>query len=361
MSYPVTRPKPPSQISPAKTSLREVPPAPGQPQRWLAQILRDRIVQIGIAAWILLSALILLLAHGTVPFDQPALAGVPYSLRVWGEILGPVYALILIAVIFALTHGRTVDIAVQVPEKSVARRETIAVLVYGTVVLIVGQFVGRWLGIHGLGLHLSGSMFGLSEQVAPREVYAWSIYNFIFYALIPYCAFRWRGYSNQQLCLRSSDLRNDILVIVCVLGIGLAGDLRGNPIWRLSGHQFAAGGTIAFVASLFGTGLPIMIFLTSILIPRYKKLTGSTAATVVLGGFTYAALHLSEYWTRYDTSAHGALSFAFIMLLFGGPGMVKSYLTQRTGNAWVHLWGYHAIWPHVTDDTVTFVKIFQIQ
>jgi hypothetical protein len=356
MSYPVTNQRPPT-----RTPLGEAPSSPTQPHGWLAQVLRDRIVQIGIAAWIVFALSIPFLARGTVPFDQPDLAGVRYSLRVWAEILGPIYALILIGVIFALTHGRTVDIAAWVPEKFVAWRETIAMLVYGAVILIVGQFVGRLLGAHGLGLHLSGSMFGLSEQVAPREVYAWSIYNFIFYALIPYAVFRWRGYSNRQLCLRSSDLRNDILVIVCVLGIGLAGDLRGNPIWRLSAHQFAVGGTIAFVASLFGTGLPIMIFLTSILIPRYKKLTGSTAATVVLGGFTYAALHLSEYWTRYDTPAHGMLSFAFIMLLFGGPGMVKSYLTQRTGNAWVHLWGYHAIWPHVTDDTGIFVKIFQIR
>jgi hypothetical protein len=355
MSYPMT-----NQNSPARTALQEVPP-PTQPHGWLAQVLRDRIVQIGIAAWIVFAGSIPFLARGSVPFDQPDLAGVRYSLRVWSEILGPIYALILIGVIFALTHGRTVDIGSRIPDKIAARRETIAVLVYGAVVLIAGQFVGRWLGVHGLGLHLSGSMFGLSEQVAPREVYAWSIYNFIFYALIPYWVFRRRGYSNHQLCLRSSDLRNDILVIVCVLGIGLTGDLRGNPIWRLSGHQFAVGGTIAFITSLFGTGLPIMIFLTSILIPRYKKLTGSTAATVVLGGFTYAALHLSEYWTRYDTPANGALSFIFIMLLFGGPGMVKSYLTQRTGNAWVHLWGYHAIWPHVTDDTGIFVKIFQIR
>ena len=48
-----------------------------------------------------------------------------------------------------------------------------------------------------------------------------------------------------------------------------------------------------------------------------------------------------------------------IMLLFGGPGMVKSYLTQRTENAWVHLWGYHPILPHVTDETGILVKIFQ--
>lgn len=356
MSVPTT-----NHTSSATARLGDVPPALGQSQGWLARILRDRIVQIGIAAWIVFAVSIPLLARGTNPFDQPDLAGLSYSSRVWSEVLGPVYALILICVIFALTHGRAVDVGSRVPERIAAWRETIAVLVYGAVILIAGQFVGRLLGAHGLGLHLSGSMFGLSGQVTPREVYAWSIYNFIFYALIPYAVFRWLGYSNQQLCLRSTDLLNDILVIVCVLGIGLAGDLRGNPIWRLDGHQFAVGGTIAFVASLFGTGLPIMIFLTSILIPRYKKLTGSTAATVVLGGFTYAALHLSEYWTRYDTTVHGALSFVFIMLLFGGPGMVKSYLTQRTGNAWVHLWGYHAIWPHVTDDTGIFVKIFQVR
>lgn len=356
MSVPVSNHK-----SPATTALGKTPPSLRQPQGWLARILSGRIVQIGIAAWILFGITIPFLARGSVPFEQPDLAHLSYSSRVWAEVVGPVFALILICVIFALTHGRAVDIGSRVPDRVAARRETIAVLVYGVVILIAGQFVGRLLGMHGLGLHLSGSMFGLSEQVSPREVYAWSIYNFIFYALIPYVVFRRRGYSNQQLCLRSGDLPNDVLVIVGVLGIGLTGDLRGNPIWQLDGHQFALGGTIAFVASLFGTGLPIMIFLTSILIPRYKKLTGSTAATVVLDGFTYAGLRLSEYWTRYDTPAHGALSFIFIMLLFGGPGMVKSYLTQRTGNAWVHLWGYHAIWPHVTDDTGTFVKIFQIR
>ena len=95
--------------------------------------------------------------------------------------------------------------------------------------------------------------------------------------------------------------------------------------------------------------------------PRYHKLTGSTAATCVLSGFTYASLHLAEYWTRYDTPAHGALSVIFIVLLFGGPGMVKGYLTLRTGNAWVHLWGFHVFWPHVSGDTPLFVKIFAIR
>ena len=334
-------------------------PRPGG--NWLARLMRERGVQIGVAVWVVFAAAIPLLAPGAVPFDQPWVASLPYAARVGAEILGPLFSLILIGVTYGLTRRRTVDVAARAPERTIALRETAGVLVYGAAVLIAGQFVGRLFGTHGIGLHLGGSMFGLSESVARREVYAWCIYNFVFYAALPYWFFRRRGYSNEQLCLKSSNLRNDTLVIFVILAIGLAIDLPRNALWRLTLSQSALGSALAFVLSLFGTGLPIMIFLCSILVPRYKKVTGSTAATVILGGFTYASLHLAEYWTRYDTPAHGALSVIFIVLLFGGPGMVKSYLTQRTGNAWVHLWGFHAIWPHVTGDTPIFVKIFGIE
>jgi hypothetical protein len=327
---------------------------------WFARIFADPVVRIGLLAWLVFALSLPFLAHGSIPFDQPWATHVPYSLRIWGEILGPFFDLWLIAVVYALTHHRSIDVATRSPERSVATRETIGVLVYGAVVLIAGQFVGHLFGPNGIDQHLPGSMFGLSGVVTPSDVYLWSTYNFVFYALIPYIFFRSLGYSNEALCLRSSDLRNDALVIAFVLAIGLADGLPGNRIWQLNPHQLALGAFLAFTFSLFGTGLPIMIFLCSILVPRYKKLTGSTAATVVLGGFTYASLHLAESWTRYDTPAHALLSIAFIMLLFGGPGMLKSYLTQRTGNAWVHLWGYHAIWPHVTADTPIFVKIFDI-
>jgi hypothetical protein len=112
--------------------------------------------------------------------------------------------------------------------------------------------------------------------------------------------------------------------------------------------------------NLFGTGLPIMIFIYAILLPRFLKLTGSVAATVVLGGVTYATIHLLESWTIYDTLANGTLSVIFLMFQYFGPGMIKSVLTLRTGNAWVHLLAYHVIDPHVTVDTPNTVKIFKL-
>jgi hypothetical protein len=40
--------------------------------------------------------------------------------------------------------------------------------------------------------------------------------------------------------------------------------------------------------------------------------------------------------------------------------MIKTVLTLRTGNAWVHVWAYHAIAPHALADTPNIVKIFHL-
>jgi hypothetical protein len=39
---------------------------------------------------------------------------------------------------------------------------------------------------------------------------------------------------------------------------------------------------------------------------------------------------------------------------------MKSFLALRTGNAWVHLWAFHAISPHVMADTPFIIKDFGI-
>ncbi len=51
----------------------------------------------------------------------------------------------------------------------------------------------------------------------------------------------------------------------------------------------------------------------------------------------------------------GFLSVVLLFVQYFGPGLVKSVLTLRTGNAWVHVWAYHALAPHVTLDTVTLL------
>ena len=66
-----------------------------------------------------------------------------------------------------------------------------------------------------------------------------------------------------------------------------------------------------------------MIFIYSILLPRYLKLTGSRSTTVLLGALSYAALHVFEYWTVYDSVPHATLSVIFaVTTFFGGINQI---------------------------------------
>ena len=116
-----------------------------------------------------------------------------------------------------------------------------------------------------------------------------------------------------------------------------------------------------FAISFAGTVLPTMVFVYCILTPRYLRLTGSLAATVVLGGLTYAMLHVLDGWTSLASPTDALLSALYVLLFYSAPGMFKTFVTLRTGNAWVHVWAYHAIAPHTLIDTPMFVKIFAIR
>jgi hypothetical protein len=329
---------------------------------WFMSLLRERSVQIALVIWVACGVAIFPLSHGTLPFNRPGLAGVAYRPQVIVAVFGWLYALIFMGVTYALTRRRAIpDMAARAPNVPMARRETLALWSYGAMVMAGGQAVGRKLFGEGIGLHLNGSLFGMTRMVTPQEVWIWAIYNFVLLAAVPYLVFRARGYSREALNLKSANLRNDTLVIVVVLAMESAFELLGSKILALTGYQILVGGAVSFLVHLLGTGLPAMIFIYSILMPRYMRLTGSAAATTLLGAVSYALVHLFEYWTVYDSAPHSTLSVIFILLTFVNPGLVKSYLTVRTGNAWVHLWGFHAIAPHVTSDTPMIVEIFGIR
>ncbi|HEY5096168.1 MAG TPA: hypothetical protein VII69_13715 [Candidatus Eremiobacteraceae bacterium] len=232
---------------------------------------------------------------------------------------------------------------------------------YAVVAQVIGLGLGRLIGTYPISLHLPGSVFGITSNVSPADVYAWVAYNFVVYAVIPYVVFRARGYSNEALSLTSTDRRQDLLLIVVILILESAFELIfEHGIFKLSGHQLLVGVPATFVVYFFGTSLPIMVFIYAILLPRFLKLTGSIVTTVILGGVTYAVLHLFEAWTLWNSPKNIILSLSFLMFQYFGPGMVKAVLTIRSGNAWVHVWSYHSVAPHVLLDTPLIVKSFKL-
>ncbi|HEV2269313.1 MAG TPA: hypothetical protein VGR92_07640 [Steroidobacteraceae bacterium] len=323
----------------------------------LGYVFRQRSLHVALLLWILLCVA----AHMLGP-SMPRLEGAP-NMR-GASTLSSIY-LVLVILAMGLAsllarHRAFPNLAERAPDRATALREVAGLWAYVAVVLVAGQFLGRHFFGAGIALHLNGSLMGATRVQSPPEVFTWAAYNGILLALVPYVVFRLRGYSNAALSLKSSNLRNDVLIIVVILALGCALDFTGNSILRLTPHQQLVGGALSFVLHLFGTDLPIMIFIYAILLPRYARLASPMTA-YLLGAVSYPTSHVFEAWTQYGSAAQDAASLMLVFLTFFPAGLMKSFLTVRTGNAWVHLWAYHAISPHVTIDTRLIVHDFKIR
>ena len=316
------------------------------------------VIVAGAVAWLLMNGAVFKLADGGLPFDRPAMAAMPFGLQLAMPSLGLIEQLALMVMVWWLTRRRRpFDMASRSPETARAWGETLAVLAYAMLGQIGGWIVGPALGFRPFGFHLAGSMVGCTVLATPADTIAWASYNFLVFAVVPYLWFR-RTYSNKALNLVSTDRANDGLVIAAVLVVESAVQLAAFPgVFNMTPDAFLRAAPIAFTVFLFGTVLPTMVLIYAILLPRYLRLTGSTAFTVILGGLTYALMHLVEGWTSFRSLHDLGLSILFVFVSYTGPGMFKAYVTLRTGNAWVHAIGYHAIAPHVIVDAPMIAKV----
>lgn len=334
---------------------------PQQQPGWRA-FITNRALWFTVTFWIFGTALAWVVGGEGLPFGDRTGTPVGAELfNVWG---GLITALLLVAVTYGVTRRRTVpDLAVRAPGHSVARFELVMLVIYGVLAQLGGWLLGSALGDHPISLHLHGTLYGAAHPVTPGYALLWAGYNFAFYALVPYLIFRRWGYSNEQLSLHSSDRRKDALLILVILVLESAVELTvvSGAIFDLDAAQLLIGIPTSFMLNFFGTVVPIMVFLYAIMLPRVLKVTGSRLTTIIVGGFAYAVVHIFESWAAYDSLSNGLLSVFFIGMQYFGPGIVKSVLTLRTGNAWVHVWAYHAVAPHVTLDNTNIVNIFRLR
>jgi hypothetical protein len=332
----------------------------------LTGLIRDAVlhpaVQVAAGVWIAANVAVILLAGGFLPFDRPAVAHMPFVQQVALPTFGLVEIFVLMAIVYLLTGRRVIpDLAARAPERARAASETTLLLGYAALGQVGGWLLGPALGYRPFSFHIAGTLFGCSVPPSTGELWTWATYNFVVFAVAPYLWFR-RSYSTTQLNLRSTDRKNDLLVIIVVMAIESLVELSAFPgIFQLSARQLLIAAPLAFAVFAIGTVLPTMVLIYAILVPRYLKLTGSSASTVLLGGATYAAMHIVEGWSVFNTPRDIALSLIFVVLQYFGPGMMKTVITLRTGNAWVHAIAYHAIAPHTVVDTPLIAKVFAVR
>lgn len=310
----------------------------------------------------MVNVLLIAMSGGHLPFHASSLARPPSVSTVLHADAMFVEVFCLMMVVWLLTRRRDVpDIATRAPAVPVAKRETAAVIGYGLVAMAGGFLLGRAFGWHAFSFHLDGMVIRTGQPVVPAEAVCWAVYNLLAYAAVPFAVFR-RRYSAEQLSLRSSNRRADLVVVLVILALESAVQLTVNhSILALSPRQILIGAPLTFLLSFAGTVLPTMVFIYCVLAPRYLRLTGSVPATVILGGVTYALLHFFDGWANFASPTDTVLSVLYLLLFYTGPGMFKTFITIRTANAWTHVWAYHAIAPHTLLDTPMMVQIFRIR
>ncbi|MEV5609104.1 hypothetical protein [Streptomyces sp. NPDC052225] len=325
-------------------------------------LLRSRALWAAALGWLAVNALVVTVAGDRLPFAWASSTGQHTKDHLLQANVGLGEVLLLITLVGLLTRRRPrPDLAARAPERAQALRESLLLLAYGATGLALGYVLARSLGLHPFGFHLAGTLYGTHEHVTPAEAVTWALYNLMVYAVAPLLYFR-RRYTTEQLCLRSADRRADTVLVAVVLAVeSIVQFLALEPeTFELGGRRLLVGLPLTFTLYLAGAVLPAMVFIYAILLPRVLKLTGSTVATVVAGGLAYAAFHLWDAWTQFGSLKDSLLSGAFLLLTYFAPGMMKAVLTLRTGNAWVHVWAYHALAPHTLADTPHVVHIFRI-
>ena len=339
-----------------------IPEGPKFGERFMRATLLHPAFWFGVIAWIALNVAAIYLSGGVLPFDRPAVAALPFAAQMAFPTVGLLEIFVLMGVVYALTRKRAIpDMAARAPARARAAFETIGLLTYAMAGQVGGWFLGPALGLRPFSFHLAGTLVGCSTPASAKEAIVWASYNFLVFAGVPYLVFR-RRYSTEALNLRSTNRANDLIVIVVVLAIESISELAAFPgIFKLTPHQLLLAAPLAFFFFGIGTVIPTMVLIYSILLPRYLKLTGSFVVTVLMGGATYALMHIVEGWSTFNGTTDTALSLIFVVLTYLGPGMFKSFVTLRTGNAWVHAIAYHAIAPHVIVDAPLMVKAFAIR
>jgi hypothetical protein len=339
------------------------PARPRPPRQGPVALLRQRSVHLAALGWLAGNALVLAMPGDALPFDWPGAPARTVADYLTDANLALVEVLLLTALTYWITRNRSVpDLADRAPERRVAARETLLLLLYGAGGLALGFILARLAGWHPFGLHLAGSIYGTHDHVSPAEAIVWATYNLVVYAVVPLLFFR-RRYSPEALNLRSNNRRADTVLIGVILVVESLVQIAAlDPqTFDLTAGQLVLGIPLTFTLYLAGAVLPAMIFIYAILVPRFLRLTRSTATTVILGGLTYTALHMWDAWTVFNSPGNAVLSVVVLLFTYFAPGMFKTVLTVRTGNAWVHVWAYHALAPHTLADTPHMVHVFHLR
>ena len=112
---------------------------------------------------------------------------------------------------------------------------------------------------------------------------------------------------------------------------------------------------------MLGAGLPVVVMMHMIFIPRVAVLVKNKLTGILLGGLFYSVFSLFDQGVDYSNLAIGLTSFTYVVMTQTLVGMGKVTFTVVTGNPFIHFITLHVISARVPFDTRMYIEIFKLK
>lgn len=207
------------------------------------------------------------------------------------------------------------------------------------------------------GLHFPGPEVYERNTHHWQDVVSWMLLNGVFYIAIPIYWLRRTGLRVGDL-LRALEWRKNAWIIVAYWALDFFGPIIGGVnFFSLSGQQYAVGVPTSIAANTIGAGLPVVLLMHVILIPRLMVLFDCKLTVILLAGFFYAVFSLFDPGVDYSSVEAGALSVTYIVMTQVLVGMGKATFTVVTGNPLIHFITLHVLSARIPFDTEMYSNL----
>ena len=214
-----------------------------------------------------------------------------------------------------------------------------------------------------MGLHFPGTDIYSTGSHSQTDVWIWAVTYMITYTVLPLLWLRSRGFSLRKL-ISSLQWIRDLWIIVAYWALDFFGPILAGAtdfIGGITASQYAQGVPLGIFFNALGAGLPVVVMMHMIFIPRVALLVKNKLTIIVLGGLFYSVFSIFDQGVDYSTLAIGLTSFTYVVMTQTLVGMGKATFTVVTGNPFIHFITLHVVSARVPFDTRMYIEIFKLK